>query len=105
MPVANRKRDEKFWSDAATSLELFLKKQVANRRAWGTFCKVIPPAAPQRPYTVNLEREGVTQQFFLKEKDVARFATTGNDLSLSTEIRTALQQLEKRTKRRSAERA
>jgi hypothetical protein len=49
--------------------------------------------------------EGVTQQFFLKEKDVARFAATGNDLSLSTEIRTALQHLEKRTKRRSAERA
>ena len=93
------KRDPRFWSDAASSLEIFIKKHVAHRRAWGTFTKVIPPTAPERPYTVILEREGMVEQFSLKDEDVARFATTGNDLSFSTEILAALQHLDNCTKR------
>ena len=99
------KANGKFWTDAIHSLELYIKKQISNRRAWGTFSKVIPPAAPQRPYSVILERGGVTEQFFLRDQEVARFATTGTEIYVSTEIRTALQHLDKRTSGKSSARS
>ena len=100
-----RKPDRNFLSGAIASLEIFIKKQVANRRAWGTCIKVVPPAEPLHPHTVVLEREGVTERFFLKDQDVARFASTGADYSLTTDVRNALNHLEKRTSRKSALRA
>src|SRR5262245_32258391 len=103
--TAGSKANNKFWIDAVNSLELYIKKQVANRRAWGTFSKVVPPSAPQRPYSVILERGGVTEQFFLREQEVFRFATTGTELYVANEIRAALHHLDKRTKGKSSTQA
>jgi hypothetical protein len=51
-----------------------------------------------------LEKGAVSEQFFLPAKDVDLFARTGTDINLSSEVRTALKNLDRRYQRKMANR-
>jgi hypothetical protein len=99
-----KREDEKREMIAAPKSKEFLeqcvKKILKMRGAWDVFFKIQPPATPERPYSIVLEKGTASEQILLSQKDVARSEASGTDIFVSTDIRTGLRHLEKRAARR-----
>lgn len=94
------KKEQAAMNHSKDFLEQCVKKILKMRGAFDVFFKVQPPASPERPYSVVLEKGAASEQVLLPQKDVARSEATGTDIFVSTDIRTALRHLEKRAARK-----
>lgn len=88
--------------DEVGFLHQCIKKILRMKRAWDILFRIIPPPGPDSPYSVILEKGPLSEQVTLSNRDVARSLQSATDIYLSTEIRLALQRLEKRARRKSA---
>ena len=68
-------------------------------------CRIFKPTAPGSPYPAMLEKGAVSEQFFLKPRDVELFVRSGNDTNLTAEVLTAFRNLDRRLKRKSSARS
>ena len=87
----------------SVSLSQYIEKMLLLRGKRGVKCRIYPPTGSLRTYSVLLEGAQLREQFSLDARLVEQFATTGDDQSVRTEVRTALHNLERRlSKRKSA---
>ena len=82
-------------------LDQCIKKCLRIRRAWDIFFRIVPPSTPDAPYSVILEKGASSEKFFLTQRDVARSVAAATDVYLTTDLRLAIQRLEKRANRKS----
>jgi hypothetical protein len=85
-------------------LSKHIGKLLMFRGARDVKCKVFRPTGGGGAYPAMLEKGAVSEQFFLPAKDVDLFARTGTDINLSSEVRTALKNLDRRYQRKMANR-
>ena len=91
--------------DASASLVKYIEKLLLLRGRRDVTCRVYPPVASLRTYSVLLEGYELREQFSLNARHVEHFATTKDDHYIRTEVRTALRNLERLlAKRKSASR-
>lgn len=83
----------------------FIEKLLFLRGSQGIKCRIFKPSAPGRPYPALLEKGAVSEQFFLKPRDVEQFVRSGNDANLAAEVLTAFRNLDRRLKRKSPARS
>ena len=82
----------------------FIEKLLFLRGSRGITCRIFKPTVPGRPYPALLEKGALSEQFFLKPKDVELFLRSSNDTNIAAEVLTALRGLDKRVKRKSSSR-
>ena len=80
----------------------FIKKLLMLRGARNVICRVFPPTPGQRAYLIILERDRVREQFFLRPAHGAAFGSTGLDVAMQTEVRTALHNLDRLSRRKAS---
>ena len=80
----------------------YIGKVLLFRGARDVTCKVFRPSGPGGPYPAMLEKGAVSEQFFLNARDVDMFARTGTEINLTTEVRTALRNLDRRYQKKMA---
>ncbi|MBI3894632.1 MAG: hypothetical protein HY313_01740 [Acidobacteria bacterium] len=90
--------------DASVSVMQFIEKLLLFRGARDISCRVYPPAANLRTYSVILEGHQYREQFYLDARQVEEFAKTGEERYILTEVRAALRNLEKQIIKRKASR-
>lgn len=81
--------------DASAALSQLIEKLLLHRGKRDFSCRVYPPAAGLRSYSVVLEGNRIREQFFLEPHRVEQFALTGNEQYVLTDVRTALRNLER----------
>ena len=79
----------------------FIKKLLLLRSAWNVICRVFAPNSRQRAYLIILEKDRVREQFYRTPKFGAAIGSAGIELAVQTEIRTALHNLDRLSKRRA----
>ncbi|OFW10466.1 MAG: hypothetical protein A3G20_09010 [Acidobacteria bacterium RIFCSPLOWO2_12_FULL_59_11] len=91
--------------DASVSLLKYIEKLLLLRGRRDITCRVYPPAASLRTYSIILEGYQLREQFVLNVRQVEHFAATKDDQYVRTEVRAALRNLERQlAKRKSAPR-
>lgn len=83
-------------------LSKYIGKILLFRGARDVKCKVFRPTGSGASYPAMLEKGTISEQFFLNAKDVDLFTRTGTDINLSTEVRTALRNLDRRYQKKMA---
>jgi hypothetical protein len=83
-------------------LSKYIGKLLLFRGARDVTCKVFPPTGNGGAYPAMLEKGAISEQFFLNPRDVDLFARTGSDINLSSEVRTALRNLDRRYQKKMA---
>ena len=83
-------------------LSKYISRLLLFRGARDVTCKVFRPTGGAGPYPAMLEKGAISEQFFLNAKDVDLFTRTGADANLSTEVRTALRNLDRRYQKKMA---
>jgi len=84
------------------TLSKYIGKLLMFRGARDVTCKVFRPTGGGGAYPAMLEKGAVSEQFFLNAKDVDLFTRTGTDINLSSEVRTALRNLDRRYQKKMA---
>ena len=80
----------------------YIGKILLFRGARDVKCKVFRPTGSGGGYPAMLEKGAVSEQFVLNAKDVDLFTRNGTDINLSTEVRTALRNLDRRYQKKMA---
>ena len=88
-------------ADASEKMSQFIKKLLVLRGARNVICRVFAPTSGQRNWSIILERDGVREQFSLNPKHGAATGGAGLELAAQTEIRTALHNLDRLSRRRA----
>jgi len=88
-----------------SSLFRLIEKLLFQRGGRNITCRIFKPTAPGNPYPALLEKGAVSEQFFLKPRDVEQFVRSGNDTNVTAEALTALRNLDRRLKRKSSARS
>jgi hypothetical protein len=83
-------------------LSKYIGKLLLLRGARDVKCRIFKPSVGGGPYPAMLEKGAVSEQFFLKAKDVDLFARTGTEVNLSNEVRAALRNLDRRYQKKMA---
>ena len=89
-------------ADASEHMSQFIKKLLVLRGARNVICRVFPPSPGQRAYLIILERDRVREQFYLNPKFGAALGNVGLELAAQTEIRTALHNLDRLSRRKAS---
>jgi len=84
------------------TLSKYIGKLLLFRGARDVKCKVFRPTGNGGSYPAMLEKGAISEQFFLNAKDVDLFTRTGADINLSSEVRTALRNLDRRYQKKMA---
>lgn len=92
------------WNPAAVPeiLARHIGKMLLFRGARDVKCKVFRPSGHGGAYQAMLEKGAISEQFYLNARDVDLFARTGADMNLTSEVRTALRNLDRRYQRKMA---
>ena len=88
-------------ADASEQMGHFIKKLLVLRGARNVICRVFAPNSGQRAYVIILEKDGVREQFYLSPKHGTASGSAGLELAVQTEIRAALRNLDRLSKRRA----
>ena len=80
----------------------YIDRMLMMRGARDVTCRVYRPSAPGNPYPAMLEKGAVSEQFYLNYRDVDVFTRTGTEVSVSTEVRMALRNLDRRYQKKMA---
>jgi hypothetical protein len=88
-----------------STLFRFIEKLLLLRGNRDVTCRIFKPTSAGSPYPAMLEKGAVSEQFFLKSRDVEQFVRGGNDINLTTEVMTALRNLDRRVKKKAAGRS
>jgi hypothetical protein len=80
-------------------LRLVIEKLSLHKGKRGLVCRVFPPGAGSRSYTVVMEYNRVREQVYLDSAAVAQFERTGNEQLILNTIRTAMHNLERMEKK------
>lgn len=88
-----------------TTLYRFIEKLLYLRGGRGITCRIFKPPSSGSPYPALLEKGAVSEQFFLKPRDVELFVRSGNDTHLTQEVLAALRNLDRRLQRKSSARS
>ena len=83
-------------------LSKYIGKLLLFRGARDVTIKVFRPSGNAGAYPAMLEKGAISEQFFLNAKDVDLFARTGADMNLSSDVRTALRNLDRRYQKKMA---
>ena len=83
-------------------LSRHIGKILLFRGARGVTCKVFRPAGQGATYQALLAKGAVSEQIYLKARDVDLFTRTGVDVNLSSEVRSALRNLDRRYQKKMA---
>ena len=86
---------------ASEHMSQFIKKLLLLRGARDVICRVFAPSSGQRAYLIILERDRVREQFFLSPKFGGALGSAGLELAAQTEIRTALHNLDRLSRRKA----
>ncbi len=89
-------------ANAPERLSKYIGRMLLLRGARDVTCRVFRPSGNGAMYPAMLERGAISEQFFLKGKDVDLFTRTGTEVNLSTEVRTALRNLDRRYQKKMA---
>lgn len=87
---------------APNALSKYIGKLLLMRGARDVTCKVFRPSGGRGQYPAMLERGAVSEQFFLNARDVDAFTRTGIEVNLTSEVRTALRNLDRRYQKKMA---
>jgi len=90
--------------DTAETLSKFIQKILLY---WGKreiTCRVHPPAAGIRSYSITLEGDHVREQILLDAKRAEQYVQSGNEQHVLTEVRAAIRNLERQKLKRKAAR-
>ncbi len=83
-------------------LSKYIGKILLFRGARDVTCKVFRPTGNGGSYPAMLERGAISEQFSLNAKDVDLFTRTGADVNLSSDVRTAIRNLDRRYQKKMA---
>ena len=83
----------------------YIGKVLLMRGARDVTCKVFRPTGGGGAYPAMLEKGAISEQFFLNAKDVDMYTRTGSDINLSSDVRTALRNLDRRYQKKMAGRS
>ena len=88
-------------ADASEHMSQFIKKLLVLRGARNVICRVFAPSSGQRAYLIILEKDRVREQFYLTPKFGAACGGAGFELAVQSDIRTALHNLDRLSKRKA----
>jgi hypothetical protein len=86
-------------STVTDKLRILVEKHCLHKGKRGVVCRVFPPGASSRTYTVILEHNRVREQIFIESSTVALYDRTGNDQHILNSIRTAMHNMERMEKK------
>jgi len=91
-------------ADFSGHLRQLVEKMLIQRGRRRASCRVYAPAGVTRTYSVILEEAGVREQLFIEVSHVERFAESGNEQFVHSEIRNAVRDLDRKVTRKKTAR-
>ena len=89
--------------DFSGNLRQLIEKLLIHRGRRNARCRVFPPSPGLRSYSVILEEAGIREQFYVQNSNVERFAESGNEQYVLTDVRSGIRNLDRLvTKKKTA---